>query len=60
MPVRVIEDKCIGCGDCADVCPTEVFDIIDDKSQTTRIEDCIDCMACVDACPTDAIEPIDD
>lgn len=56
MPnVTVDLDKCDGDGICADVCPVNVFDIIDDKSQPTRMEDCIMCLACVSACPTEAI-----
>ena len=56
MPnVTVDLDKCDGDGICADVCPVNVFDIIDDKSQPTRVEDCIMCLACVSACPTEAI-----
>lgn len=55
-------DKCDGDGICADVCPMNVFDIVEmpeynneRKSQPTRMEDCIMCMACVSACPTQAI-----
>ena len=55
-------DKCDGDGICADVCPMNVFDIVEmpeynneRKSQPARMEDCIMCMACVSACPTQAI-----
>ena len=55
-------DKCDGDGICVDVCPMDVFEIVEmpeynneKKSQAPREEDCILCMACVSACPTEAI-----
>jgi NAD-dependent dihydropyrimidine dehydrogenase PreA subunit len=55
--VTVIVDKeaCDGDGVCVDVCPVDVFDLVDDKAIPTRADDCILCMACVSACPTLAI-----
>ncbi|MGD2201494.1 MAG: ferredoxin family protein [Candidatus Bathyarchaeota archaeon] len=63
MPKVVVDhDVCDGDGVCADVCPMNVFDIVDmpeynndPKSVPERQEDCILCMACVSACPTQAI-----
>ena len=62
VKVIVDLDKCNGCDTCVDVCPMNVFDIVEmpeynneKKSQPTREEDCISCMACVSACPTEAI-----
>jgi NAD-dependent dihydropyrimidine dehydrogenase PreA subunit len=55
-------DACEGAAVCADICPMNVYDIVempeynnDRKAQPTRMEDCILCMACVSACPTQAI-----
>ncbi len=55
-------DACEGAAVCADICPMNVYDIVempeynnDMKAQPTRMEDCILCMACVSACPTQAI-----
>lgn len=63
MPKITVDlDKCEGAGVCADVCPMNVYDIVEmpeynneRKSQPTRMEDCIMCLACVSACPTEAI-----
>jgi len=55
MPPRVDLEKCTGCGTCADVCPNEVFEIMDEKSQVARPDDCTACEQCVMECPEEAI-----
>jgi NAD-dependent dihydropyrimidine dehydrogenase PreA subunit len=56
MPtVTVDKNLCDGCGVCVDICPMNVYDMVDDKSEPTRSDDCILCMACVNACPNAAI-----
>jgi NAD-dependent dihydropyrimidine dehydrogenase PreA subunit len=48
-------EACTGCGECVEVCPTEVFEIQDGKSVIIQPEECIECGACVDACPEECI-----
>ena len=48
-------ETCTGCGECVEVCPTEVFEIQDGKSVIVQPEECIECGACVDACPEECI-----
>jgi len=55
MPPKVDVEKCTGCGTCADVCPNEVFDITDAKSEVARPDDCTACESCVMECPEEAI-----
>jgi NAD-dependent dihydropyrimidine dehydrogenase PreA subunit len=55
VTVIVNKEACDGDGVCVDVCPVDVFDLVDDKAVPTRADDCILCMACVSACPTLAI-----
>jgi len=52
----VDQDKCNGCGNCAEICPSEVYEIDEDKSNPTHPEDCIECWACVGQCPTESIQ----
>jgi len=56
VEIIIDKDKCEGCGDCVDVCPSEVFEIVDEKSGAVRLDDCIECCACVEACPHGAIQ----
>lgn len=52
--IRVIDDKCTGCGKCVSSCPFSVIKLEEDKARI--MEGCTFCGACVDACPFDAIE----
>src|SRR5687768_8406858 len=49
------DDRCTGCDACVAVCPTNVLDLVDNKSRVLRFQDCIQCEACVWACPTTAL-----
>jgi len=49
------DDRCTGCDACVAVCPTNVLDLMDNKSRVLRFEDCIQCEACMWACPTTAL-----
>jgi NAD-dependent dihydropyrimidine dehydrogenase PreA subunit len=59
MPIIIDIEKCDGCGDCVDVCPTESIRLVQDKAHFYP-EDCIDCDACVEACPNEAITMIEE
>ena len=50
----VINDNCVMCGACADVCPVQA--IKDAPAQKViNPEVCVDCGACIDECPNGAI-----
>ena len=51
----VDEAKCVGCEECVDVCPVEVFEMEDDKSVAVNAEDCMGCESCVEVWEEDAI-----
>jgi NAD-dependent dihydropyrimidine dehydrogenase PreA subunit len=48
-------DKCEGCEECVDVCPVEVFEMVDEKSVPVNAEECLGCESCVEVCEEDAI-----
>jgi NAD-dependent dihydropyrimidine dehydrogenase PreA subunit len=50
------QEKCIGCGLCAEVCPHSVFELRQGKAALADFNACMECGACVNNCPSHAIE----
>ncbi len=48
-------EKCEGCEECVDVCPVEVFEMVDGKSSPVNAEECLGCESCVEVCEPGAI-----
>jgi hydrogenase-4 component H len=51
------EEKCVGCGACAQVCPTNAIEVIDDKENGVRrlivdYNSCMHCGQCEEKCIT--------
>jgi len=53
MAVKVIKEKCVGCGACTRVCPFDAIQMVDKKATIT--EKCTACGACIEKCPVKAI-----
>lgn len=49
------EDKCVGCGLCATVCPHRIFVVRNGKAAVQDREACMECGACALNCPAEAI-----
>lgn len=52
--IRLIEERCIGCGTCATVCPTGAISVREGKAMVDE-QLCTACEACVAACPQQAL-----
>ena len=50
------QEKCIGCGMCAAVCPHGVFKVDERKAQVVDLDACIECGACAGNCPVEALK----
>jgi ubiquinone/menaquinone biosynthesis C-methylase UbiE/NAD-dependent dihydropyrimidine dehydrogenase PreA subunit len=55
LRLEIIEERCIGCKLCDQVCPVECFSLKDHKMAFSQPDLCEGCMACLVQCPTDAI-----
>ena len=53
--IEVDKEKCIGCGECVDICPVDVYEMEDEKSVPVNEEECIGCESCIEVCEQDAI-----
>lgn len=51
----VNKDKCIGCGECIDVCPADAIELVNVKAEINN-DKCRNCQACVEECPVEAIK----
>jgi heterodisulfide reductase subunit A len=54
---RVVEERCVGCGDCVLVCPYSALSLVDGRCQVNPAL-CKGCGTCVATCPSGAIEAL--
>lgn len=52
---KVIEEKCVGCGDCMDHCSQKALSLKKEKA-VLNAKKCIGCGECIIICPNDAIQ----
>ena len=53
--VEIDLDLCVGAAECVNVCPSEVYRLVEGKVVAENIGECVQCLACQGACPADAI-----
>jgi NAD-dependent dihydropyrimidine dehydrogenase PreA subunit len=53
--ITIDKEKCDGCESCVDICPFEVYELVDGKSEAVKADECEGCLSCVEACPQEAI-----
>ncbi len=49
------EEKCVHCGACVSICPTEAIKFNGEMKVVLEKDKCIHCGACVRVCPTQAL-----
>ena len=54
--IKIIEEKCIGCSNCVNVCLAGCFKIVNKKSRITNLDKCMECAACWYVCKEEAID----
>jgi len=57
--VSVVNDNCIKCKTCVDVCPVDAFHE-GDTQVVVDPDTCISCGVCISECPQEAIQPEED
>jgi len=53
MNIKVIQERCVGCGDCVDVCPYQAIKLVEGLAIIGK--GCTLCGACLDSCKFEAI-----
>jgi NAD-dependent dihydropyrimidine dehydrogenase PreA subunit len=53
--VTVDKDKCTGDAECVDVCPVDVYELVDGKAEPVNEDECLGCESCVEVCEAGAI-----
>jgi len=54
--VIVDDEKCIDCGACVSLCPTDALHLDANERLELLYEKCIGCLLCLDACPRFALQ----
>lgn len=56
--ISVSIEKCVGCRECARVCPMDAIEIIDRKAVVNN-DECVNCLSCIKVCKVNALEEIE-
>lgn len=54
--VFIDDEKCVDCGACVSLCPTDALHLDFEERLEFSYEKCIGCLLCLDSCPRYAIE----
>lgn len=55
MSIEIIADRCIGCGQCVQICPGSLFDISGNKAAMKYPQNCWGCASCIKECAAGAL-----
>lgn len=48
-------EKCVGCGECVEICPVDVYELQDEISVPVNADECLGCESCIEVCEHEAI-----
>lgn len=51
MSIHIDRTACIGCGQCAEICPGTLIRMTDGKAEMRYPKECWGCVSCVKQCP---------
>jgi len=54
-PIIKDDERCVNCGACISICPTDVFEFGKDWCVESKDEGCVRCGVCVSGCPLCAL-----
>lgn len=57
--ILIENDKCDGCGTCAEECPMDVLKI-NESGISTNVDNCMECGLCETVCPNGAVTLVRD
>ncbi|MCE7740800.1 MAG: 4Fe-4S binding protein [Candidatus Heimdallarchaeota archaeon] len=54
--IKVIEDNCVGCGECAKFCTRDVWQPDGAIYRPVNLKQCVECGACWNVCEYEAVD----
>lgn len=55
MSIHIDQNRCIGCGQCAQVCPGNLISLVEGKARIVYPRDCWGCTSCLKECAVGAV-----
>lgn len=54
--VTISDEACVGCGECADTCPSQIIEMVEGKASVTGdTAECLGCQSCVIVCAVEGV-----
>ena len=53
--ITILDNACVGCGECVKYCPMSVFAVVNRKALPVEQDICLECGTCIRNCPEKAI-----